>query len=74
MLGEREAAFVDAESEVRFAAMIPAIRATPSTSPFAAVPALTSASVAGCITTRASATATRSVSALVETSTICALP
>ena len=44
-------------SEVRFAAMMPAIRAVPSTSPFLALPETISASVALLMTTRPSATA-----------------
>src|ERR1700733_6277593 len=61
-------------SEVRFAAMMPATRAVPSTSPFFALPETISASVALLMTTRPSATAVRSVAGLAETSTIRAPP
>src|SRR5215470_7552755 len=61
-------------SEVRFAAMMPAIRAVASTSPFLALPETISSSVALRITTRPSATATRSVAGFAETSTIRASP
>ncbi len=61
-------------SAVRFAAMIPARRATASTSPLPISPAWIRARVSGFITTRAPAMATRSVSALSETSTIWARP
>src|SRR5262249_45124462 len=61
-------------SEVRFAAMMPAMRAVPSTSPFLALPEIISSSVALLMTTRPSATATRSVAAFAETSTIRASP
>src|SRR5258705_509288 len=54
--------------------MIPASRATASTSPFGNVPALMRASVAGCMRTRPRATASRTVTALAETSTIRARP
>src|SRR5579885_151783 len=53
---------------------MPAIRAVPSTSPFFAFPESTSSSVTGAITTLPSATATRSVAAFAETSTIRASP
>src|SRR6476620_2527373 len=59
---------------VRFAAMMPAMRAAPSTSPFLASPSSTSRSVLRVITTRPSATATRVVAALAETSTMRASP
>ena len=59
---------------MRLAAMMPARRATPRTSPLAAVPAVTSASVAGAIATEPRATARRAVAGLSETSTICAAP
>ena len=61
-------------SGVRLAAMIPARRAAPRTSPLAAFPAAASAQVAASMTTVASATASRDVSALPETSTILARP
>src|SRR5690349_10119071 len=61
-------------SWVFFAAMMPAMRAAPSTSPFLASPLRTISSVEGCITTRPSATATRSVTALADTSTMRASP
>src|SRR3954453_17269754 len=59
---------------VFFAAMMPAIRAAPSTSPFLALPASTRSSVGGAMTTRPSAIATRPVAALAETSTMRASP
>src|ERR1700716_3867965 len=59
---------------VFFAAMMPAMRAAPSTSPFLALPVSTRSSVGAVITTRPSATATRSVAALAETSTMRASP
>src|SRR5262245_1515413 len=55
-------------------AMMPAMRAAPSTSPFLASPLSTSSSVAGVITTRPSATATRSVTSFDDTSTMRASP
>ena len=61
-------------SDVRLAAWIAAIRATPSTSPFPIVPARTARAVAISITTTPLATAIRSVSGLVPTSTIRAPP
>ena len=61
-------------SGVRLAAMMPAVRATPSTSPFASWPARTAARVAAFIFRVTRATASRTVSALVETSTIRASP
>src|SRR5882724_9552653 len=61
-------------SEVRFAAMMPAIRAAPSTSPFLALPETISSSVALLMTTLPSATAVRSVAGLADTSTIRASP
>src|SRR4029453_13191003 len=61
-------------SDVRLAAMMPAIRAAPSTSPFLALPETIRSSVALVMTTRPSATAVRSVAALAETSTIRASP
>src|SRR5262249_9780261 len=61
-------------SDVRLAAMMPAIRAVPSTSPFLALPERISSSVALLMTTRPSATATRSVAGLSDTSTIRASP
>src|SRR5580698_1577819 len=61
-------------SWVRLAAMMPAMRAVPSTSPFFASPLRTRFSVFAVISTRPSATATRSVAGLAETSTIWASP
>src|SRR5580704_10056442 len=61
-------------SWVRLAAMMPAMRAVPSTSPFLASPLRTMSSVFAVISTRPSATATRSVAALAETSTMWASP
>jgi hypothetical protein len=61
-------------SDVRLAAMMPAMRAVPNTSPFLAFPETINSSVALPMTTRPSATAVRSVAALVETSTIRASP
>src|SRR5215475_4849308 len=55
-------------------AMMPAMRAAPSTSPFLASPLSTRSSVAGVITTRPSATAMRSVAAFADTSTMRASP
>src|SRR5258705_4949305 len=55
-------------------AMMPAMRAAPSTSPFLASPLSTRSSVARAITTRPSATATRSVAAFADTSTMRASP
>src|SRR5215470_6427018 len=55
-------------------AMMPAMRAAPSTSPFLALPASTRSSVDVAITTWPSATATRSVAAFAETSTMRASP
>ena len=51
-------------SAVRLAAMIPASRATPRTSPLAAVPAVTSARVSGAMATQPRATARRAVAGL----------
>src|ERR1700722_9331023 len=61
-------------SLVFFAAMMPAIRAAPSTSPFLALPDITSASVSALMRTRPSATAMRSVAAFSDTSTMRAAP
>src|SRR5262245_22410310 len=61
-------------SWVRLAAMMPATRAAPSTSPFLALPLSTRSSVAFAITTRPSAVATRSVAAFADTSTMRASP
>src|SRR5689334_6320888 len=61
-------------SDVRLAAMMPAMRAVPSTSPFLALPDTISSSVALVMRTRPSATASRSVAGLAETSTIRASP
>src|SRR5437867_646551 len=55
-------------------AMMPAMRAAPSTSPFLASPLSTRSSVVGAITTRPSATATRSVASFADTSTMRASP
>src|SRR5262249_16633473 len=55
-------------------AMMPAMRAAPSTSPFLASPLRTRSSVAGVITTRPSATAMRSVAGFADTSTMRASP
>jgi hypothetical protein len=51
-----------------------AMRATPSTSPFLAVPLAISAKVSGCMRISPAATATRCVSALADTSTMWAWP
>src|SRR4029077_18770191 len=59
---------------VRFAAMMPARRAAPITSPFLALPSTTRSSVPLLMSTRPSATATRSVAGLPETSTMRASP
>src|ERR1041384_1965024 len=59
---------------VFFAAMMPAMRAAPSTSPFFASPLSTRSSVFALITTRPCATATRSLAALSDTSTMRACP
>ena len=61
-------------SGVRFVARMPAVRATPSTSPFGALPSRITRSVAGAIRSTPRATASRTVSALVETSTMRASP
>src|SRR5258705_883601 len=61
-------------SGVRLAAMIPAVRATPSTSPLAVCPARIAWRVAGRIFTITCATASRAVSFFGETSTIRASP
>src|SRR3954447_9006750 len=61
-------------SEVRFAAIMPASRAAPSTSPFLAFPDAIRSSVALRMTTWPSATAVRSVAGLAETSTMRASP
>ena len=61
-------------SGVRLAAMIPAVRATPSTSPLAICPARMALSVAGRIVSTTRATASRAVSFFGETSTIRASP
>src|SRR5262249_49899317 len=55
-------------------AMMPAMRAAPSTSPFLASPLSTRSSVDAVITTRPSATAMRSVAAFADTSTMRASP
>src|SRR5215470_375505 len=55
-------------------AMMPAMRAAPSTSPFLASPLSTRSSVAGVITTRPSAMAMRSVAGFADTSTMRASP
>src|SRR5665811_1873145 len=59
-------------SAVRFAAWIAARRATPSTSPFFAVPSWIRRRVAACMRMLPRARAVRCVSALSATSTICA--
>src|SRR3954471_1717883 len=59
---------------VRFAAMMPASRAVPSTSPFLASPLRIRATVSGAVTTRPSARAVRAVTAFSETSTMLAAP
>src|SRR3954452_12330675 len=61
-------------SAVRLAAMMPAMRAVPSTSPFLALPATIRSSVALVMTTRPPATASRSLAGLSDTSTIRASP
>src|ERR1041385_454433 len=61
-------------SDVRFAAMMPASRAAPSTSPFLALPDRIRSSVALLMTTRPSAIAVRPVAGFAETSTIRASP
>src|SRR6185503_7134850 len=61
-------------SGVLLAARMPAVRATPYTSPLASWPARAAASVAGFIATVTRATASRTVSALAETSTMRASP
>ena len=61
-------------SAVRLAPWIAAIRATPITSPFLALPDSISISVSGRIRIAPPARATRWVSALAETSTMCAWP
>ena len=61
-------------SAVRLAAIMPAKRATGSTSPFSTLPPLMSARVSSCMDTAPLATASRSVSGLWPTSTIRALP
>src|SRR5215831_2690776 len=59
---------------VRFAAMMPAMRAAPSTSPFFALPARTRSRVFAPITTRPSAMAFRSLGVFADTSTMRASP
>src|SRR5262245_33805658 len=61
-------------SWVRLAAMMPATRATPSTSPLLALPLRTVSRVSAAMTTRPSAIASRSVTALAPTSTMRASP
>ncbi len=61
-------------SPVRFAAWMPAMRATASTSPFGASPAATTAAVSGRMRIVARATARLRVTALRLTSTIRAVP
>ncbi|MNH30385.1 hypothetical protein D3C79_906770 [compost metagenome] len=61
-------------SWVRLAAMIPAIRDTAKTSPLGWPPVQISARVSGFIRTQASAIASRRVSGLLLTSTMCAWP
>src|SRR5437879_3967640 len=62
------------KSDVRLAAMMPAMRAVPSTSPFLALPERINSSVALLMITRPSAIAMRSVAGLADTSTIRASP
>lgn len=59
---------------VCLAAMMPAKRAIPKTSPFAAVPSESFLNVAACMVMRPWAMARRCVSAFAETSTMCAWP
>src|SRR2546427_3826510 len=59
---------------VRLAARMPAVRATPSTSPLGALPRRITRRVAGAILRTARATASRTVSRLSETSTMRAAP
>src|SRR5438093_902113 len=61
-------------SNVRFAAWIPASRATPSTSPLPIEPARTAAAVAGAIAILPLAIAVRTVSGFAPTSTMWAAP
>ena len=61
-------------SAVRLLPWMAAMRATPSTSPFFAVPAVIRASVAGCMRMSPVAMAMRWVSALADTSTMWACP
>src|SRR6478736_3535710 len=61
-------------SAVRLAAMMPAMRAVPSTSPFLALPETMRSSFALVMMTWPSATASRSVAGLSDTSTIRASP
>ena len=62
------------KSDVRFAPMIPAIRAQPSTSPFAMEPSFSSFKHSGLIKMLPFATASRFVSAFSPTSTMRAFP
>src|SRR5262245_37597476 len=61
-------------SDVRLAPWIAATRATPRTSPLAALPSRIRRNVVASITTRPQATATRWVCTLSATSTMCAWP
>src|SRR5699024_7366048 len=61
-------------SEVRLAPWMPAIRATASTSPFGAVPSRRARTASGANWTKPSATASRAVTSLSDTSTIRACP
>ncbi len=61
-------------SPVRLAAMMPATRATASTSPLGTAPAAMAASVVGCNKTCPAAVASRAVGDLWPTSTIAARP
>ena len=61
-------------SDVRFAAWMAAMRATPSTSPLPCPPRRMRRRVSGRISIRPSATAARRVSSLAPTSTMCAAP
>src|SRR5665213_2742588 len=74
-MDERESGWQSGISScVRLAAMIPAMRAAPTTSPFLALPETISASVAAFIVTAPSAIAVRSVAVLAPTSTMRAAP
>jgi hypothetical protein len=72
--GEEDRVAQGIRSAVRLAPWMAAMRAMPITSPFLLSPARMRARVAGCITMRPSARATRRVSDLAETSTMWAWP